>query len=251
MSIKSLLQLILFLLIILIIGGVYFLYFYESPNASMNLNEINKKNTSIQDNLLNETLDRENLEDREITNSENIEPTVGNKNTKNIKNKDDKNLNNSSIEKSKLINKEKLENIKNLTKEIEYITSNKNGDIYKISAKYGKTNLNDSKVLDLEQVIGKITSPERSEILLTSDYAKYNYTNQNSKFFSNVEIKYDEKVIYCDNLELEMQKNIAIAYGNVLVKGKNSLMKAQTILMDIVTKDLSVNSTNNISVFTN
>ena len=30
---------------------------------------------------------------------------------------------------------------KNLTKEIEYITTNKNGDIFKILAKYGKTNL--------------------------------------------------------------------------------------------------------------
>ena len=226
------------------------MYFYESPNVIMNLNEINKKNTSIQDNLLNETLDRENLEDREIINIDNIEPIVGNKNTKNLKNKDDVNINNSSIEKSSLNNKEKLENIKNLTKEIEYITSNKNGDIYKISAKYGKTNLNDSKVLDLEQVIGTITSPERSEILLTSDYAKYNYTNQNSKFFDNVKIKYDEKVIYCDNLELEINKNIAIAYGNVLVKDKQSQMKAQIILMDIITKDLSINSSNEISIIT-
>ena len=43
----------------------------------------------------------------------------------------------------------------------------------------------------------------------------------NSKFFDNVKIKYDEKIIYCDNLELEMSKNIAVAYGNVLIKDKN------------------------------
>ena len=138
-----------------------------------------------------------------------------------------------------------------ITKEIEYVTSNNNGDIYKISAKYGRTNLKDNSVLDLEQVVGTITSKIRSEIYLTSDYAKYNYTNQNSKFFENVKIKYDEKVIYCDNLELEINKNIAIAYGNVLVKDKQSQMKAQIILMDIITKDLSINSSNEISITTN
>ena len=99
--------------------------------------------------------------------------------------------------------------------------------------------------------MGTITSKIRSEIYLTSDYAKYNYTNQNSKFFENVKIKYDEKVIYCDNLELEINKNIAIAYGNVLVKDKQSQMKAQIILMDIITKDLSINSSNEISITTN
>ena len=48
MSIKSLLQIILFLLIILIIGGIYFVYFYSKPlnnelTMSKNLNEIDIK----------------------------------------------------------------------------------------------------------------------------------------------------------------------------------------------------------------
>ena len=32
---------------------------------------------------------------------------------------------------------------------------------------------------------------------------KYNYTNQNSKFYKNVEIKYDNKIITCDNFDLK------------------------------------------------
>ena len=32
-----------------------------------------------------------------------------------------------------------------ITKEIEYITTNKNGEIFKILAKYGKTNAEDNK----------------------------------------------------------------------------------------------------------
>jgi len=251
MSVKSLLQLILFLLIILVIGGIYFLYFYESPKLNVNFEPIIENSGNNQTNSLSEVTDREILEEVEKKNESSTIASNKKKNTDNIKIQNDLKKNDKPLTEAKSKKKGVVEEIKNLTKEIEYVTSNNNGDIYKISAKYGRTNLKDNSVLDLEQVVGTITSKIRSEIYLTSDYAKYNYTNQNSKFFENVKIKYDEKVIYCDNLELEINKNIAIAYGNVLVKDKQSQMKAQIILMDIITKDLSINSSNEISITTN
>tara|TARA_B100000242_G_C43012906_1_gene470940 strand:+ start:336 stop:1091 length:756 start_codon:yes stop_codon:yes gene_type:complete len=251
MSIKSLLQLILFILIILVLGGVYFLYFYVNPNENLEIKSTISKNLNNQDNLTNEASDRENLEEIVLNEENLINNDYKDDRSKKIDiNNDQQNKNKTDREKN--INKDDvLDEIKNLTKEIEYVTSNNNGDIFKISAKYGKTNLKDTRVLDLEQVVGLITSSQRSEIYLTSDYAKYNYTNQNSKFFDNVEIKYDEKIIYCDNLELEMSKNIAVAYGNVLIKDKKSLMKAQKITMDIVTKDISINSSEGVGTLTN
>ena len=251
MSVKSLLQLILLLLIILVIGGIYFLYFYESPKLNLNLKPIIENSGINQTSSLSEVTDREILAEVEKKDENSAIASNKKKNTNNIKIQDDLKKNDKPLTEAKSKKKGAVEEIKNLTKEIEYVTSNNNGDIYKISAKYGRTNLKDNSVLDLEQVVGTITSKKRSEIYLTSDYAKYNYTNQNSKFFENVKIKYDEKVIYCDNLELEMNKNIAIAYGNVLVKDKQSQMKAQIILMDIITKDLSINSSNEISITTN
>ena len=62
------------------------------------------------------------------------------KNTKRSKN--DKPLTEAKSKKKGVVDE-----IKNLTKEIEYVTSNNNGDIYKISAKYGRTNLKDNSVL--------------------------------------------------------------------------------------------------------
>jgi len=251
MSVKTLLQLILLLLIILIIGGIYFLYFYESPKLNVNLKPIIENNGNNQTSSLSEVTDREILEEVEKKDENSETASNKKKNTDNMKKQNDLKKNDKPLTEAKSKKKGVVEEIKNLTKEIEYVTSNNNGDIYKISAKYGRTNLKDTSVLDLEQVVGTITSKIRSEIYLTSDYAKYNYTNQNSKFFDNVKIKYDEKIIYCDNLKLEINKNIAIAYGNVLVKDKQSQMKAQIILMDIITKDLSINSSNEISITTN
>ena len=170
MSIKSLLQLILFLLIILIIGGIYYVYFF-SKNQSDTINldtNIYKIEDKIDQN--NALIDQEVLENNKI--NQNVDSNLDNNDTlseigTNTEPKD---------KSSKLPIKE---NDSNVTKEIEHTTINKkNGDIYKIIAKYGKTNLKNSNILDLVEVDGTIISPVRSNVNITSDYAKYNYNNQ-------------------------------------------------------------------------
>tara|TARA_B100000989_G_scaffold177997_1_gene133654 strand:- start:5296 stop:6045 length:750 start_codon:yes stop_codon:yes gene_type:complete len=249
MSIRSLLQIILFLLIILIIGGIYFLYFYtSSTNSEVSLNKslddktIKSMNTNI-------SLDQELLEDSGI----NKKDKSNNKNllNKNYKPKGEQNnlISNKKLDETNL--KNLTESKKNITKNIEYITTNENGDILKILAKYGRTNLNDSKILDLEEVNGVISPVERLEIYITSDYAKYNYANQNSKFYGNVKVNYDNKEITCDNLDLNINQNIAVAYNNVIMIDNKSKMKAENIKMNLITKDIDINSNKKIKVTTN
>ena len=245
MSIKSLLQIILFLLIIVILGTIYFLYFYSGPLKiiSENKNEIEK----IEElNISQEnTTDQAILDETSPTiNSDNIRPLDVNQEQTEILTKD---LNN-SIDTNQKSNEDKIEN---LTKEIEYIITKKNGDIYKITSKYGKTNNKNSDILDLKDVNGVISSIRRSKIFITSIFAEYNYNSQDSKFYKNVEIKYDGKTIDCDNLDLFISENIAVAYGNVIVKDFNSIMKAQMITLDIITKDIEINSTDKVKIITN
>ena len=172
MSVKSLLQAILFLLIILILGSIYFIYFYSKPvnknlNVNENINEINKKPLTqeviLEDLKISEDGKQDKIEDDNLIDKKNNDQI----NSKNIPS------NSESIQ---------IDKIGNLTKEIEYITTNKNGDVFKISAKYGKTNIENTSLLDLEKVDGIISSNKRSQINITSDYAIYNYDNQNSKF---------------------------------------------------------------------
>ena len=138
MSVKSLLQLILFLLIFVILGGIYYLYFNPSPvdnqdRVSKDISELTEQNLNIESNFDKEILETTTQKKEEVT-SEKIS-----------KLKDDKNLvknskNNTDI-KNKTYKTNKSLDARNLTKEIEYITSNKNGDIFKIIAKFGKTNI--------------------------------------------------------------------------------------------------------------
>ena len=103
-------------------------------------------------------------------------------------------------------------------------------------------------MLDLEKVNGFVNLKQGSKLTISSDYAKYNYNNQNSKFYSNVEIKYDNKTITCDNFKLISNKNIAVAYDNVLLIDGNSKMMADTVTIDILTKDVSINSNETIKI---
>ena len=236
MSIKSLLQIILFLLILIIIGGIYYLYFYSSSsnnNKIENLEKLSEQKIVAEENEILET-----ITDPKINKNEEIEVISKNE----IKSKNNQVKNNTSKENNQ---------IKNLTKEIEYITSNKSGDSFKIFAKYGETNIKNSNILDLKQVNGEILSSERSTIFLSSDLANYNYTNQNSKFYNNVKIEYDNIIITCDKLDLNMSDNMAVAYDNVVMKDDKSTMKAQIITLDILTKDININSSEKIKIVTN
>ena len=243
MSIKSLLQIILFLLIIIIVGGIYFIYFYTGPlqnkevlKKEFNLDTSNDK-SEISENQ--EILDGINTDKKKNLNSNYI-----------IKKKDlDIKL---DLDEKKNNNKNNSgENVENFTKDIEYITTNKNGEILKIIAKYGKTNLKNTDILNLVDVSGSIVSDKRSNIYISSVYAEYDYSNQNSKFYDEVVINYGNKIIKCDNLDLNMVDNIAVAYNNVTVEEENSFMRAKKITMNILTKDINIDSGKQIEITTN
>jgi len=235
MTVKSLLQIILFLLIIIIVGGVYFLYFYSGPQKQDEMKIDNNSNISQENMTLNQNnIDKDN---QLIKIDEN----------KNLKSKKEKSLLNKPKENKETINSDY---VKNLTKEIEYITSTKNGDIIKIFAKSGKTSLKNNNILELEEVNGTITSKEKSNVYISSKFAEYNFSEQNSKFYVDVEIKYINRVIICDNFDLKINDNIAVAYNNVIIKDNNSLMKAEKVTMNILTNDIFIESNEKIEINT-
>ena len=230
MSIKSLLQLILLALIVLIIGGIYFLYFYSNSNDEIlnykkNLEEMNVN--EVNENLIENSI---NLEDKKVELEQN----------KNIKLKNDKTEENDALNENK-----------NLTKDIEYLTTDNDGNKYKIIAKLGETSTKDSNILKLTKVDGIVSSKLQGNLKISSEYAEYNFSNQNSKFYKNVKIYYDNKEISCDNLDLNISKNIAVAYNNVIINDNNSILKADNITMDILTKDIKINSNKKIKVLSN
>ena len=245
MSIKSLLQIILILLIIIIVGGIYYVYFYTSPVKKHEISKLSKDQNIVEDQeILGEiTINKDSKSlNTELDNKKKIDDQ-----------KDGLEIEENIVKKKQVASNEdkSLNTVKNLTKEIEYVTSNKSGDIFKILAESGKTNLSNSDILILENVSGTITSLKKSDIFITSKYAEYNFKDQNSKFYTNVKISYNDRVITCENLDLKISENIAVAYNNVIVKQNNSILKAQQITMNILTNDINIVSNEKVKVSTN
>ena len=237
MSPKSAIQLIISIIIFIIIGGVYFKYFSkEKITVDQTPQQTEKEiNTNSQD-------DSKSKDENGVLNS-------GDKDKSNKKKiKTDKiDFENSKEKKPEKKNtkpneKQKKDNeIPNIVKDVEYLTTDKNGNKYKIIATSGRTNQIDKNILDLDNVKGEITSKERSTIYIVSDFAEYNSSTLGSKFYKNVVINYEDKQITCENFDINMDTNIAIAYNNVVVTDPNSTMKAGKIALNMDTKEIDIN----------
>ena len=144
-----------------------------------------------------------------------------------------------SIEKKEKNSQKKI--IKNLVKDVEYISVDQKGNKFYLLANSGKSNIDNNDILDLINVRGKITSDLRDTIYIVSDFAQYNSINLNSKFYENVIINYQDKQINCKNFDINMDTNKAIAYNNVIITDPKSVMKAGIVEFDLKTKDININ----------
>jgi len=245
MSLKSLIQVTIFLIIIIILGSVYFNYFSNYNKLTSQENEtaiLDKSKENAEDVALNITEEKKLKEET----SKKVEQNISDKSDLNPEKKND-------IQNVEAKTKPKKPEIKNLVKDVEYLTTDQKGNKYKILATSGRTNIDNKDILDLDNVRGIITSSKRSTVYIVSDFAEYNSSDLNSKFYQNVVINYEDKEITCDYFDVDMETNIAIAYNNVVVTDPKSIMKAGKIILNIETKVININPNNKkkkISVIT-
>ena len=237
MSLKSLIQIIIIFLIIIILSSVYYNYF--ANNKKISLEKDNQTNIETSKVLTTEDLPDEKIEKKKINNVEEIK----NKDGENIKIEETKIIKNKTNGTQNKLKPEKPK-IDNIVKDIEYLTTDKNGNKYKILATSGRTNSENKNILDLDNVRGIITSNKRSTVYIVSDFAEYNAYKLNSSFYQNVVVNYEDKEITCDYFDVDMKTNIAKAYNNVVVKDPKSIMKAGKIILNIETKVININPDN-------
>ena len=224
MSYKSILQVFILILIAIIFFSLYLVYF-SSPNEIIEDNKSGITNL----NKIEET--QESLKIEKSPKKE-IEKKIS--------------LNEKDVSKKENSKNDSLDKIQedNVLSEVEYLATDDKGNKYQIFAKSGKTSSDNKDVLDLNKVRGKILSDFRSTIYIVSDFAKYNSVDLSSKFYNNVVINFEDKQIDCDYFIINMNTNIAKAYGNVVVTDPKSVMYAGIITLDIKTKDININPEN-------
>ena len=250
MSVKTFIQILIIILIFSILGSVYFKYFNINQsviqetedlenNNEKRIKDLEKKISDLE--IKNLELNKEIKKEKESFDSSSLTSKKEvNQKEKSISKKENiKETQHEILEKKEEREIEKAKT-KNLVKDVEYTSLDQKGNRFILLASSGKSNVNNSDILDLINVRGKITSDTRDTIYIVSDFAQYNSINLNSKFYENVIINYQDKEITCKNFDINMNTNKAIAYNNVLIVDPKSEMKAGIVEFDLKTKNIEI-----------
>jgi len=156
-------------------------------------------------------------------------------------------LSNNNLENNKVYlnsnqeaNKEDINSNREITENLVYKSKDAKGNKYLLKSKFGETNEENKNIILLNQVTAIIDLINRPPITIKSDYAEYDYENLNTKFFDNVEIKYNSNIVRSDNFDLIFNENIANMYNNVFFKNNSSNAKADLINLNFLSGNVNI-----------
>ncbi len=147
--------------------------------------------------------------------------------------KNNENNENISIQNDYNLNK----NSTNLIEKLEYTSTDSLGNKFVISSETGSIDEEDNNIIFMQNVEAKIYLVDSTIININADFAKYNNKNYETNFSQNVKIKYLSHKISCDNLELYIEKNIALLRNNIIYKNFNTTIQGDRLEIDLITKD--------------
>jgi uncharacterized protein YxeA len=128
----------------------------------------------------------------------------------------------------------------NVVYDIEYISYDNSGGKYIIKALRGEISNKDKNLTLMENVNATILLKDSSPINFWSNKAVYNNMNYTTKFYGDVLMTYMKHNIKSDNLNLNFSKNLATISDNVVYKNSNTSLKADTVKIDLLTKDTKI-----------
>ena len=138
---------------------------------------------------------------------------------------------------------EKIETEKNentIIENLNYVSIDAKGNEYILNAKYGEENKEDSNIILLKQVVGKIKLKNKSDIEIKSDFAKYNSITFDTNFYENVIGFFEESKVSSDNLDLFFKNNKAIMYNNIKYLDRNTTANADEISFNLLNGDVNI-----------
>ena len=142
-----------------------------------------------------------------------------------------------------------------LIKNLKYEISIRENNDYQINSEFSEITYKDGNELVLmKNVTAIITDKKNISLFITSDEAKYNNNNYNTKFENNVEIRYLNNIIYAEKMFLDIVNNSISINENIIYKGPLGILEADNIKINLITKkiDISMNNTNeNIVIISN
>ncbi len=102
-----------------------------------------------------------------------------------------------------------------LIEELKYLSTDKEGNEYKIEAKKGNIDKDNPDIIYLENVKAIILLQNSDRISIESNFAKYNTKSFDTLFNDTVSIDYGEHALKSEFLDLSFENNLVSIYDNV------------------------------------
>ena len=146
--------------------------------------------------------------------------------------------------KLEIINEKKISQAINtgesLIEDLKYLSTDKEGNEYKIEAEKGNIDKNNPDIIYLENVKAVILLQNSENILIESNYAKYNAKSYDTLFNNSVSVDYGDHVLKSEFLDLSFENNLVSVYDNVRYVSGISSLRADKAEIDILNKKTKI-----------
>ena len=127
-----------------------------------------------------------------------------------------------------------------LIEDLKYLSTDKEGNEYKIEAKKGNIDKNNPDIIYLENVKAIILLQNSDYISIKSKFAKYNTKNFDTLFNDSVSVDYGEHLLKSEFLDLSFENNLVSIYDNVRYLSGISSLRADKAEIDILNKKTKI-----------
>ena len=128
----------------------------------------------------------------------------------------------------------------NLIKGISFFSKDKKGNEYILKAEEGEVDLSNDKIIYLKKITAQVVLNNSEDIIIISDFGKYNIENYDTIFSKNVLIKYLDSRISSNYMEFSINKSLMTITKNVIYSNNDNLLKADAVEFNTDTKKVNI-----------
>tara|TARA_Y100000816_G_scaffold279805_1_gene252481 strand:- start:31 stop:621 length:591 start_codon:yes stop_codon:yes gene_type:complete len=127
-----------------------------------------------------------------------------------------------------------------LIEDLKYLSTDKEGNEYKIEAKKGNIDKDNPDIIYLENVEAIISLKNSEYISIKSNFAKYNAKNFDTLFNDTVIVDYEDHLLSGNFLDLSFENNLVSIYDNVEYLSGFSSLSADRAEIDILNRKTKI-----------
>ena len=127
-----------------------------------------------------------------------------------------------------------------LFEDLKYLSTDREGNEYKIEAKKGNMDKDNPDIIYLENVEAIISLKNSEYISIKSNFAKYNTKNFDTLFNDAVIVDYEDHLLSGNFLDLSFENNLVSIYDNVEYLSGFSSLSADRAEIDILNKKTKI-----------